>query len=272
MSSSSHSEGAISRENANAVDSRHDSRILQRVVSLGCAEFGAAAIELSRYDFESLRADNETNLYRGRKLDELSSSAAATNDKSSNGREDTRPSSILVLAPALAEPDPETIKRFEHESSFRGELGAEWAVRPIGLTRHEDRTMLVLEDPGGELLESFLGPARDASSFAKDFGELSRAATEHKSVAADAGEQPMELGRFLQLAISLASALSKLHSHGLIHKDIKPANILVDPVETASRANAGPAVMEPVVMTCSDGVRESIYRVLVLKPRDVRQV
>src|SRR6202011_3295554 len=40
--------------------------------------------------------------------------------------------------------------------------------------------------------------------------------------------QPMELSRFLRFAVGLAAALGKLHRQGLIHKDIKPANILVD--------------------------------------------
>src|SRR6202008_5132912 len=40
--------------------------------------------------------------------------------------------------------------------------------------------------------------------------------------------QPMELNRFLRLAASLAGALAKLHQQGLILKDIKPANLLVD--------------------------------------------
>jgi len=38
----------------------------------------------------------------------------------------------------------------------------------------------------------------------------------------------MELSRFLRFAVGLATALGKLHQQGLIHKDIKPANILVD--------------------------------------------
>jgi len=57
--------------------------------------------------------------------------------------------------------------------------------------------MLILQDPGGEPLDRFLG-------------------------------QPMELSRFLRFAVGLAAALGKLHQQGLIHKDIKPANILVD--------------------------------------------
>ena len=40
--------------------------------------------------------------------------------------------------------------------------------------------------------------------------------------------QPMEIGRFLRLAVAMSAALGRLHGSGLIHKDIKPANVLVD--------------------------------------------
>src|SRR5260370_8177550 len=40
--------------------------------------------------------------------------------------------------------------------------------------------------------------------------------------------QPLNLNRFLRTAIGLAKTLGQVHQHGLIHKDIKPANILVD--------------------------------------------
>jgi serine/threonine protein kinase len=38
----------------------------------------------------------------------------------------------------------------------------------------------------------------------------------------------MEMGRFLSLAIGIVSALGKAHQHGLVHKDVKPTNILVN--------------------------------------------
>jgi len=56
--------------------------------------------------------------------------------------------------------------------------------------------MLVLEDAGGEPLARQLGA-------------------------------PMDVGRFLLLAIGTAASLSKVHQRGLVHKDVKPANILV---------------------------------------------
>ena len=41
--------------------------------------------------------------------------------------------------------------------------------------------------------------------------------------------QPMEIGEFLRLAVALSAALGQLHGRGLIHKDIKPANVFANP-------------------------------------------
>jgi PAS domain S-box-containing protein len=136
-------------------------------------------IELSTYSLEVLRNDKELNLYRGRsEYDE---------------------SQILVLSPAVDYPAPDTLKRLEHEYSLRAELESTWAARPIAITHHWDRTVLVLEDPGGVPLDQL----RD---------------------------QPLELGVWLRLAVGLATAIERLHERGIIHKDIKPANVLADPL------------------------------------------
>ena len=90
-----------------------------------------------------------------------------------------------------------SLARLKHEYSFRDELDSDWAARPLALTRRGGRIELVLENPGGQLLDGLLG-------------------------------KPMELSGFLRLAINLAAGLGKLHRRGLIHKDIKPVNILVD--------------------------------------------
>jgi serine/threonine protein kinase len=173
-------------------------------------------IELSRYAFESLWTDQEFILYRARR------SGLAKEGPSSVGREDVGPSSILVLAPALEQPELGTLQRLEHEYSLRDELDPEWAVRPIELSYHWHRLVLVLEDPEGVPLEQLLGhqSARREPRSTDPGGE---------PLYSFLG-QPMELGRFLRIAVNLAAGLRKLHRSGLIHKDIKPAHILVDPV------------------------------------------
>ena len=104
---------------------------------------------------------------------------------------------VLAVLPAVEHPASATLDRLAHEYGLKDELDRAWAVRPLQLVRKGGRTMLVLEDPGGQPLERQLG-------------------------------RPMELGQFLRLAIGLSAALGELHERGIIHKDIKPANVLVN--------------------------------------------
>src|SRR5580698_7105029 len=110
---------------------------------------------------------------------------------------------LLVVAPTAEQPSPQSLRRLEHEYSLAAELEPAWAAKPLVLTRHEGRTILVLADPGGEPLDRVL--ERD-------------------------GKQPLDLVRLLPLAIGMAAALGRVHQRGLIHKDIKPENVLVDDV------------------------------------------
>ena len=45
----------------------------------------------------------------------------------------------------------------------------------------------------------------------------------------------MEVERFLGLAIGIVAALGKAHQRGLVHKDVKPANILVNCADGRTR-------------------------------------
>src|SRR5215472_5779729 len=107
------------------------------------------------------------------------------------------PPTILVLTPVLERPALGSIRRMEHEYSLRADIDPGWGIRPFSLAPHMGRTMLVLTDSGGEPIDRLLG-------------------------------RPMELTQFLRLAIGLSVALGQLHGRGLIHKDIKPANVLVN--------------------------------------------
>jgi serine/threonine protein kinase len=141
--------------------------------------------EPSGYVLEPIRKGVDFTLYRGRQYG--------------------NPSPVLVVALTAEQPSPQALRRLEHEYSLAAELDSAWAARPLALTRHEGRTILVLKDPGGEPLDRVL----------------------ERDLVGNHG-QPLDLTRVLRIGIGLAKALGQVHRHGLIHKDIKPANVLVD--------------------------------------------
>src|SRR6202521_3308985 len=104
---------------------------------------------------------------------------------------------VLAVLSASEHPTPGFVDRLAHEYALKDELDGRSTARALALVREHGRTMLLLEDPGGEPLDRLLGG-------------------------------PMEIGRFLRFATALSAALRQLHERGLIHKDIKPANVLVD--------------------------------------------
>ncbi|CAB3749088.1 trifunctional serine/threonine-protein kinase/ATP-binding protein/sensor histidine kinase [Paraburkholderia humisilvae] len=110
---------------------------------------------------------------------------------------DGKRGTVLAVRPTSEHPASVTLDRLAHEYSLREELNDRWALRPVGLVEDRGQITLVLEDPGGEPLDRLL-------------------------------DAPIETAPFLQLAIGIVAALGEVHKHGLIHKDLKPAHILVN--------------------------------------------
>ena len=134
----------------------------------------------AEYLLEVLRPGRDFTLYRGRKPGEPP---------------------VLALGVTGQPPARQSVDRLAHEYALAAELDPAWAARPLALTRHDGRSMLVLEDFGGEPLDLVL-------------------AREHGT--------PLDLAAFLQLAADLAAALGKVHAKGIIHKDFNPANVLIN--------------------------------------------
>src|SRR5258706_633000 len=124
----------------------------------------------SGYMFEPLREGADFTFYRG--------------------RQQGNPPSVLEIALYPEQSSPQTLRRLEHQYSLAAELNPAWAAKPLALTRHEGRTILLLTDPGGEPLDRVLDRNQ---------------------------ERPLNMTRFRRIAIGLATALGQVHRHGLIH-------------------------------------------------------
>lgn len=121
---------------------------------------------------------------------------------------------VLVVRPAAESAPPGLLERFTHEYALRDVLDPAAAARPLHLTHERGQPCLVLEDGGHEPLERL--------------------------------PLPLPLPDFLRTAAGIAAALAKLHAGGLIHRDIKPAHILVERESGDARfTGLGVATLQP---------------------------
>ncbi|HXU79990.1 MAG TPA: AAA family ATPase, partial [Polyangia bacterium] len=121
----------------------------------------------------------------------------------------------VILKTVPAHYGPQEAARLKNELEIGARLEAASVVRPLGRATWQGRPALVLEDFGGVSLASLLG-------------------------------SPMEVGHFLRLALAIARGVAEVHRHDVVHRDLKPDNILVHPVSGEVRiADFGIATLLP---------------------------
>ncbi|WP_437752521.1 AAA family ATPase [Sorangium sp. So ce1389] len=111
-------------------------------------------------------------------------------------RQSDRPVVLKVLRRDHA--SPRALGRLRHEHEIARALDTSAVVKPCAIEALGDQVALVLEDFGGRSLDKLQGG-------------------------------PMPLDRFFPIALRLAGALAELHRQHVIHKDIKPQNLLCNP-------------------------------------------
>jgi serine/threonine protein kinase len=104
---------------------------------------------------------------------------------------------FLVAQPCAEHPTLAAISRLTHEHDLKEYLDHPWALRPLELVREHGQTMLVLESTAARPLDQIIGAGAPVDTF-------------------------------LRLAITVTNAVARLHECGLVHKDIKASNILID--------------------------------------------
>lgn len=107
---------------------------------------------------------------------------------------DQVPVILRVLDPRRCRPGD--VERLKNEYELERALDTPAAVRPLAFEIHEGLPVLVTEDFAGEPLGRPL--------------------------------EPIPLGRFLPLAVNMVAAVKEIHARGIVHRDLRPENFLVD--------------------------------------------
>ncbi len=109
---------------------------------------------------------------------------------------------VVIKMPIAEYPTLEEITRLRHEYKIRKPLREiTEIINSYRTETHNNGIALILEDFGGVALSDFLMTAK------------------------------LDLKQFLIIGIQLVTGLGKIHQHQIIHKDIKPHNVIINPTD-----------------------------------------
>ncbi|MBW4489342.1 MAG: AAA family ATPase [Trichocoleus desertorum ATA4-8-CV12] len=101
-------------------------------------------------------------------------------------------------------PSPQELTRYRQEYAITRSLDVEGVIRAYSQQDYQRTLVILLEDFGGESLEYWI--QQRSETFC-----------------------PMPVSEFLPLAIKLSKILGRIHTANVIHKDINPGNIVLNP-------------------------------------------
>jgi len=101
-------------------------------------------------------------------------------------------------------PTPAELVRYKQEYEIVRSLDIEGVAKAYSLQEYERSLVIIFEDFGGNSLKMLLDELRET-------------------------QKVMFLREFLPLAIQVAEILGRVHAANIIHKDINPANIILNP-------------------------------------------
>ncbi|UQA57974.1 protein kinase domain-containing protein [Polyangium aurulentum] len=109
---------------------------------------------------------------------------------------------VALKMPRGEAPAPEVLERLRHEHAMLSEVGVPGVIRVLGIEPCAQGLMLVMERWGESSLDAAIKKG------------------------------PLPVGAALRLGAEVARALGEVHRRGIIHRDVKPPNVLVDAART----------------------------------------
>jgi serine/threonine protein kinase len=114
------------------------------------------------------------------------------------GHSNTDKTPVIIKVPRGESPSRADLAKMRWEYEIAKSLDTEGIVKPLDLISFKNNDALILEDFGGVSLSTFMT------------------------------EQQIEPLLGLRIALHLADTLGSIHQKGIIHKDIKPSNIIIN--------------------------------------------
>ncbi|BAY59508.1 serine/threonine protein kinase and signal transduction histidine kinase with GAF and PAS/PAC sensor (plasmid) [Leptolyngbya boryana NIES-2135] len=133
-----------------------------------------------------------------RKIYESSASLVYQGVREEDGR------AIIIKLLKQDYPSPQELTRYRQEYAITRSLNLEGIIKVYSQQDYQRTLVMFLEDFGGESLEHWM--RQQPAIFC-----------------------PMPLTTFLELAIDITNILGKIHAANIIHKDINPGNIVLNP-------------------------------------------
>lgn len=115
------------------------------------------------------------------------------------GKRESDGAPIIIKVLQKDHPTPDETARFKREYEITRGLPDNLVVTPFAVTRFKSRLALLMNDFGGIRLGVYM-----------------------------AG-RPLPVDEFLSLSIQITSVLAEIHRRNIIHKDINPSNIVINP-------------------------------------------
>ncbi len=107
---------------------------------------------------------------------------------------------IIIKTSKYSYPKLAEIRRLVHEYEMISRFSSQWIIRPVELIDFQNKPYLAMEDIEGTSLDTLIQG------------------------------QGLQLNLFLDLAVKIVTAVSEIHKNNIIHKDIKPQNIIYNAV------------------------------------------
>jgi serine/threonine protein kinase len=125
-----------------------------------------------------------------------------------------------VIVKVIKNPYPTLVEltQFRHQYAILKKLDLSGVIRVHSLEQSQNRLALILEDYGGISLSEFM--VHPVSSHQSCIPPLTKQ---------DSAKPVFSLSVFFSIALQLAQVFDDLYRYKIIHKDIKPENILINP-------------------------------------------